>query len=266
MTLAWEGNKCSWAHQVILSFGGAIVHNCQESKGRFEVHKLGLVLVSKFRKVKMEACSPEPEPPDLQECIHLWSFKPPLGWWDDIPITWRTSAMKDMEVLKYWQGKEGQEKIRVMVANGSKLPQVTVWCLRCDKMWMRDMEVIEVTEDKEQTRIQVKKKKKNTIKKAQKAKEGEQDEITPHSSPSKRTKVTKSPGAKAKEMARLLKYHQHLSDEYGMPVSDIQQRLRQEADQEDEEQLGLVKDLRGEFERMGAEALLPPLSTFPAKV
>ena len=26
------------------------------------------------------------------------------------------------------------------------------------------------------------------------------------------------------------------------------------------------KDLRGEFEGMGAEALLPPLSTLPAKV
>ena len=95
--------------------------------------------------------------------------------------------------------------------------------------------------------------------------------ITPPSSPCKRTKVVKSPGAKVKEMARLLKYHQHLCDEYDMPRSRLQQRLGEGADnhqvdQEEEEQLGCVKDLRGEFERMGAEALLPPLSTHSAKV
>ena len=196
--------------------------------------------------------------------------------------------MKDMDILKYWQEKEGQEKIRVMVANERKLPQVTVWCLNCTKMWMSDIKVIEVIDEKEVNVDQVKKIKKKKIKKTQKAKKEEQQvganqEITPPSSPGKRMKPIKSPGTKVKEMARLLKYHQHLSDEYGMPSSHLQQRLRLEVmspsspstycfgegagqQQEKEEGLGCEKDLRGEFERMGAEALLPPLSNLSVKV
>ena len=191
--------------------------------------------------------------------------------------------------MKYWQGKEGQEEIRVKVANGSKLPQVTVWCLRCDEMWMRDMEVIELTEDMEQTSNKLKKKKKKTIKKA---KEQEvlsdlslreaRGEVTPPPTPRSKSR---SPRIQAERFSRLLQFQQQLSEGLGLPTSHLQVRSRleqvttpspssptspclrqgQRLEEETQEEVGEGRDLSGEFERIGAEALLLPLST-PVRV
>ena len=100
-------------------------------------------------------------------------------------------------------------------------------------------------------------------------------EVTPPATPNKERhigNVRRSPGATARNKARLLDFHQECEKQRGLPLSRLQEEIRREESTPSPASLPRLKparligrellalDLRKEFDRLGAEAstsLLP---------
>ena len=207
--------------------------------------------------------SPEPEPPDgwvpfrdiwaniPKDHIHSWSVCPPEEWW----------------TLGRWHSISGPD---------APIPYPREWCQGCLKVQER------VPGRREQVEVRVIKKERCLKKEVKEVFEEEKEEekvsevmlreargeVTPTAKPRKTGSKIRSPGAKVRSLTRLLQFHQHLSEEHGLPPSHLQEKMRLEQETTPSpvppflpmmlgEGKGEGRDLRGEFERMGADALLP---------
>ena len=230
--------------------------------------------------------SPLPEPPDH---IHSWGPHPPLGW-DDYsrPIE---DTSEDEELLafrEYWLGEHGQSALKEWLNRGPNYkppcqpwpptnpwpPLVAEWCQTCEDYREVEMDITGLVEEKELEVVKEQGKEEKEQAREEKVMEQElkvaRGEVTPPASPRQVGEQMKSPGTQAKQLARLLQFQQQLSEEFGLPPSRLQERriLEQETtpspsspSSPERKQFDRVgKDLKKEFERIGAEALLLPLS------